>query len=247
MDMPEPDLDPRKVSRSAPLKVMAVHGDGFNASSRLALIEDGWVWCLELHSGMPTRCRFLPDSSTWLETNTGAYALVGQAITKDGESGGECIMAARVNSDGTVPGVDMPSLNDAVGLPADVSLGFGQGVIEQLLSASNVTGFRLENVATRQVCTGSNPHPDGAELAATPAAGVFCYRGRGAGLNDINGWERDEAGNYRPAERFIHYLRVADFEAPAGKRPATGGYPPKASPTSQILWRLVDPRVRIAN
>ena len=250
--MKEP-LDERIVSRTAPQEILTVHGGGLAPVSRLALIEDDRVWCLDLETYEPVRCRFTAESGSWVRTPTGRYALAGQAIDQDGQPGGRFVVAASVGTDGTVPGVDVSTLRDAgnldnaVGFSSQVPLGFGQGVLETLNAATNVTGLPLRNYATRTVCAASDPHPDGAPMVGSPSPGVFCYRGAGAALNDINGWERDEFGNYLPDERCVHRLRVAAFEIPAAKRPATGGYPPTVHQRSQILWRPVDPRVRIAN
>jgi hypothetical protein len=116
-------------------------------------------------------------------------------------------------------------------------------MVETLLAPSNAAGAPLRNFTTTRVCTSSNPHPDGAELVDTPAPGVFCYTGRGAGMNDINGVERDERGNYMTGIEASHVVWSGGFEVPAAKRPASGGFPPRWNPNSPVVWRPVDTRM----
>jgi len=165
--MKEP-LGEHGVSRTAPQEILTVHGGGFAPVSRLALIEDDRVWCLDLDTYEPVRCRFTADSGSWAQTPTRRYALAGQAIDRDGQPGGPFVVAASVGTDGTVAGVDVSTLRDAsgldnaVGFSAQLPLGFGHGVLEMLNAATNVTGQPMRNYATRTVCAGSDPHPDGA-------------------------------------------------------------------------------------
>jgi hypothetical protein len=87
----------------------------------------------------------------------------------------------------------------------------------------------LVNWATFEVCGSNRPadaqHPGGVTGA--------CRTGAGAALNDINGTERDRAGNYLDGPAYCHSIVVGGLEVPAAKRPAT------RSP--------VDPTLNLAN
>jgi hypothetical protein len=79
--------------------------------------------------------------------------------------------------------------------------------------------------------------------------GIVCYSGAGAGMNDTNGTERTYYGDYFNGSEFCHYIVTSHLEVPAAKRPATKSYPApgRINPKSPILWRPVNPNVRIAN
>jgi hypothetical protein len=247
---PEPrDAYPSTISRGNPILVERIHGRGFLRNSRLAHVENGKVFGLHVETMEIAKCIFREDSGSWLESKQGVFALVGQAISRDGDPGGEYIIAAQVSEDYMVPYVDPslddtegPSLKDAVGTSAGFQLA-GSSMVETLLSSSNAAGVPLRNFARTRVCTSSDPHPDGAELIDTPAPGVFCYTGRGAGMNDINGVEQDEHGNYITGKEASHVVLSGGFQVPAAKRPSTGGFPVKWNPKSPIVWRSVDTRV----
>ena len=90
------------------------------------------------------------------------------------------------------------------------------------------------------VFTSSDPHPDGAELVGSDAGRTFCYTGRGAAFNDINGHEADETGMHPEGTKDIHVVYTGEDETTAAKRPATmGGWPMKPNPNSPIVWRPV--------
>jgi len=79
---------------------------------------------------------------------------------------------------------------------------------------------------------------------------VFCFTGEGAGLNDVNGTERDGANNYLyPGSIRCHVVWYNGYETYAAKRPATTSYPlpGKVNIHSPILWRPVASGVTIAN
>ena len=108
----------------------------------------------------------------------------------------------------------------------------------------NESGSLLQNFATMDVYTSSNPSPDNAMLS-----GPFAYSWTGAGLNDINGTERDEKGAYLGDANSCHVLWSSGVEVPGAKRPATINFPAPGKVNSQSLvqWRPVNNRVSIAN
>ena len=241
-------------SPTTPVVASALHGKDFLGDSRLARIENGTVPCLGVDTAQPARCAFTESSGSWLESGKGRFARTGQNISLDGKPGGDYVVAAKVGPDGSVPAL-APAGFDSVGVSSADSLS-GGAAVETLNSAANATFAQpLINYATREVCTSSYPHPDGALLnrwyTATKADGstyqVYCYIGAGAGLNDINGAERDEYGRYYEAEAQYHVIWSNGYEVPAAKRPSTGGYPAKVIVNSAIVWRSVDNRVAIAN
>jgi len=98
-------------------------------------------------------------------------------------------------------------------------------MVETLLSSSNAAGVPLRNFARTRVCTSSDPHPDGAELIDYAATrGVLLHR-TWPGMNDINGVEQDEHGNYITGKEASHVVLSGGFQVPAAKRPSTGGFP----------------------
>lgn len=235
-------------SQTEPVVAKKLHGKNFFGNSRLAKIDNDTVPCLQMDTAAPARCVFTRTSGSWLDSGEGRFAKVGQAIALDGKPGGDYVVAARINPDGTVPALD-PAGHDAVGTAAGYELA-GACVVETILSSTNATGQRLVNYATREVGTSSYPHPDDAQLVRywwTGTAWVYYYTGAGAAMNDLNGTERDEYGNYIPGAEHCHVAWYNGYEAPAAKRPSTGGYPAKVNVRSPIVWRSVDPRVAIAN
>jgi hypothetical protein len=238
----KPSINPSRISKGAPMPVDRIHGDGFVRGGRLGAIESGKVFGMHIETGEVAECAFTEVSGSWLENKYGIFAPVGQAISRDGEPGGEYVVAARVNEDGSVPCID-PAVDDFSGVPYGTELA-GEAIIEASNSALNASGLPLRNFATLTVCCSSNPHPDGAELVAVPSPGVFCYKGRGAGLNNRHGWERAENGMYLFPP---HAVWNSGFEVPAAKRPNTRSYPPSVNINTPIVWRVVDPNVSIAN
>jgi len=180
---------------------------------------------------------------------TAVYVQAGSSVSTElGSAANDFVVGAKVFRTKLGYGVNCiePKTLDAVGTSAGYELA-GACAVEQSLSASNaVWGSYLVNFATKEVGTTSNPHPDGTPLGWTNGVN-FYYKGQGAALNDINGSERDEYGNYLPGAERCHVVWSNGYEVPAAKRPSTGGYPAKVNVNSPILWRNVDSRVGIAN
>ena len=117
-----------------------------------------------------------------------------------------------------------------------------------MLADWNESRHLLVNYTTLEVCTSSNPHPDGAQFVRMEGSS-YCYTGQGAALNDLNGTERDWTGTYLGDEFSCHVLWSSGVEVPAAKRPATTSYPSPGhvNINTPILWRPVNNRVAIAN
>jgi hypothetical protein len=200
-------------------------------------------------------------SGDWLESPEGDFARVGQAISLDGQPGGEYVVAARLDSDGNAPCVE-PVGRDTMGHISDGTELANTCVVETLLSSYNSMAADwgwtpMWNFTTREVCSRDRPelHPDQADLVrsyAQPGSEVddtFCYTGYGACLNDINGAERDWLGDYWVGDGFCHYIVSGGLEAPAAKRPATRSLPAPGlvNDRSYVLWRPVNPNLAICN
>jgi hypothetical protein len=248
-----------------------LHGDWPRDNSRLQPIRNGAVLCLHVETGELVACDFTTDSGAWIATERGDFALVGQAISRYGEPNGQYVIGAKIDDDGTVPGVDpralsgtrSPEIDDdtrqdlrAFGFTGRVSVAAGEElvacyIVETLGSAKNATGVQLQHFCTLPVWTGSSPHPDGAQQVDTGPGPTYAYIGRGAALNDINGREADRNGQYlkptTPDSCYTHVAWYNGYEVPAAKRPATYGYPTKVSPTSQIVWRVVASMIQIGS
>jgi hypothetical protein len=145
-----------------PITPTKLHGQGLFGNTHLAKIDKALVPCVHAETGEVAQCRFGPRSGIWLEADCGDYAMTGQAITRDGKPGGDWAIAARVSASGKVLSVK-PSGRDSAGTVYDTDLA-GSCMLETALSAANATGNPLVNYATLEVCTSSNPHPDGAQL-----------------------------------------------------------------------------------
>jgi hypothetical protein len=238
--------------RSLPAPVVAerVHGEGFLGNTRLGRIENGTVPCVHVETAKPARCVFTKRSGSWLESRDGHYALVGRPISLNGEPGGDYVVAARINTDGTVPSLQPTRPRDAAGIPSGDELG-GIPSLETSQSARNASGGLLQNYATLEVCTSSHPHPDGAMLTRSPSPGVYCYIGRGAALNDNGGSDRGPDGHTLTSVEggYIHIMRSGGYEVFAAKRPATRNVPmpPRVNPATPLVWRPVASNVRIGN
>jgi hypothetical protein len=251
------------VTKCAPVEVTTLHGDGFAGNVRLARIERGRVGCLSVNDGSLASCVFSTahgsESGAWLEGPTGAYARVGQAISQSGIPGGDYIVAAKVSDAEPAPCVESVGLDTMGWTPDGSELAPNSCVVEEMGQPWNTVsrvGFStLVNFADLEVCTSTQVHPDGAVLVRSyPQSGsgpddTFCYTGRGAALNDVNGIERDENGQYYSGEQYCHYLQNAGYEAPAAKRPATRSLPAPGSinTRSPIAWRPVNPNFSLAN
>jgi hypothetical protein len=225
--------------------------DVFAPNQRLALIEDGTVPCVHIETFEAAQCSFRTSahagegmSGNWIQDKRGRrFAQAGQRIHKSGKRNGEYVIAVRPVGN-TVACIGASGA-DATGTSTSTELA-GSCVIERMDSAVNVTGLRLENYATRAVCSSDNPHPDGAQqISADPANGVYCYIGRGAGLNDVNGTERDSSGIYMTGPERCHVAMSSGFEVVAAKRPAANKG--KLIPKSPIRWRPLLQGVAVAN
>lgn len=218
-------------------KVHAKNNDVVFGNARLSRIEEGKVACLHVDDASKAECVFKRTSGIWVETADGAFALAGQAISLEGKPGGEYVVASQVDPGRTVPCID-PTARDTVGTAIGQDLVFACAT-ETLNSATNATGLPLVNYATREVCTSSFPHPDGAIFTRMNGES-YCYIGAGAALNDRGGTERDVTGTYLPDPEYCHVMITGGYEVPAAKRPATGGgYPVKLNIKTPILWRPV--------
>ena len=80
-------------------------------------------------------CKFGRNSGNWLESAAGEYAVSSQAISLNGKPGGEYVIAARVNPDGSVPGLE-PTGRDVAGTPTGYELP-GGAFVETWLSSTN--------------------------------------------------------------------------------------------------------------
>jgi hypothetical protein len=243
------------LSTCVPITVSAAHAvprtgeNPFLATRRLAPIEDGTVPCLQRDSLQADRCSFHTgtaddESGHWVEDPQGRrYALVGQSVAKDGDRAGAYVVAAPLDH-GTVACIEGARRRDAAGTSASDDLAT-PCVVEVMGSASNALRRPLRNYATIPVCTSSYPHPDGARMVnADRAAGVYCYAGEGAGLNDRNGQERDRNGAYLVGYGTCHVGWSGGYEVFVAKRPAT--VKARVDVKSPLVWRPVA-SARIAN
>lgn len=204
------------------------------------------VPCVYMEKPSRTTCQVNASSAPWFRGKDGnIYMKTGYRIDQSGNAGGDYVISAVVSTDYSVPCVD-PLARDSAGVSATTELA-AACVVETINVATNATGLLLDNYATREVCTTSYPHPDGAELVNKTSP--YCYFGRGAGVNDINGTERDDYGVYYPDENHCHVGWVSGVEVPVAKRPATKSYPAPGivNPYSAILWRPVADKITIAN
>lgn len=248
-----------KVSKCSPVKVTAVHtlqqaGESlFMTTRRLALIDNATVPCIHGATFEATRCSFIAKqpgavSGDWIDAADGRrYALAGQPLALDGARKGPYVVASAVEND-TVPCAMGARSRDMAAASSSEELA-GFCMVETMGSTKNAGGRLLENHATIPVCTSSYPHPDGAKLhSADRAAGIYCYIGQGAGLNDPNGRERDHRGVYLRGNQYCHVSWSGGVEVFVGKRPATVSYPMpgRVNPKTPIVWRPVS-SVRVAN
>lgn len=226
------------VSQAAPVAATKLHGKGFLGNMRLSKITGGKVPCVHVETAEPAECEFTRRSGAWLESKKGWFAKAGQAISLDGQPGGEYITAAKIGPEGAVPCLE-PNGRDEAGTPSGMELGI-TCVVETLNSPSNATGLQLRNVATREVCTITYPHPDGARLARQYVDQfgyrIYCYTGRGAALNDSNGTERDEWGIYLRGPEYCHVAWQSGYEVTAAKRPDVSGFPKRVNPRTPLRW-----------
>ncbi|MGH3769536.1 MAG: hypothetical protein ACRDS0_06235 [Pseudonocardiaceae bacterium] len=218
-----------------PIAATTLHGPGFLGNSMIGRITNGTVPCVQVDTAAPATCAFHPDTSSWMESPQGDWALAGQPTSPTGEPG-DWVTAAQVNPEGTYPAL-MATGHDTTGAPSAVPAA-GGAQPEQRLTATNASGWPMENYATLEVCTSTYPHPDGATLTRSPSPGVYCYIGKGAALNDPRGIERDAAGVYLPETHNAHVILVGSTIVIAAKRPATSSTPAVIT-NSPLLWRPV--------
>lgn len=245
-----------EISPCRPVAVSQTHGQGFEAFCRLAYIDRGSVPCVDRDTAKARMCRFTPSSGSWLKsTRGGLYALAGQPISRRGNAGGRFIVASKRSIDDPAPCMQDPHNNplahaaDTAGASKGTPLP-GGCVVEVAGSLSNTTGFQLDNYATKTVCGGAFSAYDVQSATPVPAMespGVRCFTGEGAGLNDVNGQERDINGNYFAGARYCHVMYSNGVEVYAAKRPATIGLPARVDVHSAVAWRPVSSLRGIAN
>lgn len=245
--------DDPQLSTCEPITAAVLHpprsqdADLFSIMQRLVEIESDTVPCYEAATLNVARCAFSAHSgqNAWLEDAAGRrFAVAGRRIDRDDDPNGEYFVA-------TYAALKVPCIAatgyDRSSTSTSNEFG-GTCIVETAGSAQNKAG-PLVNYARLPVCTSSNPHPDGAQLVSSdPARGVYCYQGKGAGLNDPQGRERDQSGAYLSGNRYCHVVWNSGLEVPAAKRPATtSGWPVKVNEKSPIVWRAYTSSVRIAN
>lgn len=237
-------------SKCAPVEPASVHGDksSFYGNARLAQVTNDTVPCVHGEKGSVATCKFTANSGAYIVAKQGVFARTGQNIGLDGSPGGDYVVASKV-TDATVPCI-APKGKDTAGTPAGVELA-AACIVETMNAATNATGLKVVSFASLEVCTTSNPHPDGAALSSVTAVGgtkVYCYKGPGAGLNDINGIEIDPMGTYYTGTNRCHVIWSNGYEVPGSKRPSTKNLPPPGTivTTTPIAWRPVT-QVDVAN
>ena len=228
------------------------HGGSIAANSNLSPIHHGRVLTIDPNTGAKSHSRFTARSGRWMTGADGTrYAVAGQWISRSGHADGPRLIAAPMQPGHRVPCAG-PSLlaqaADTASVAADGTLP-ASGYTETAGSSTNAHAL-LVNYATRDICTNTKVHPDGAPLiSANPSANVWCYTGRGACLNDPNGIERyspAEGGGYIDDTAHRHYIQYLGATVAAAKRPST--YPDgRIIPNSPIVWRTVARNATICN
>jgi hypothetical protein len=257
----------RTYSDCEPVRVEDQHGKAMIPGCQLARIVDGKVPCVHIAREKASLCKFRTGkhkSGKWLEGieqgKHAKFAMGGQAITRKGKPGGRWVVASKATHDAGMPCKkprpdptkrDSNALKrDSQSVASDTPLP-GGGVLEVAASTTNRVQL-LKNFATREVCTNSATHPDGAAQSSHPSGSVWCYTGQGAGLNDPNGLERrppEHAGTYSAyygEPQYRHFVLYNNALAAAAKRPATKPDGTVLTNTP-ITWRVVDPKAKIAN
>lgn len=169
--------------------------------------------------------------------------------------------------------------HDEEGRPAGEELA-PECIIEELNQNYNATGYPLENHVANTLATSNSPyvdpwvdpaainvpHPDSAEYGgstlckigkqvATTAykySGGYQDVGAGAALNDLNGTEKNQYGEYMytsasTGSHYCHMIVHNGAEVPGAKRPATFTTPAPGGINCKtpILWRPVDTSVTV--
>lgn len=240
------------------------HGYRMRPNCQLSEIVKGTVPCVHATKQKVKTCRFRTQgkgSGQWLEGvqqgEKANYALAGQPITRKGKRRGAWVVASRATHDHEVPcrkpAPDQADKDTASAESAGTNLP-ASGVEEIPASTTNVTGQPLQNWATREICLSSATHPDGATLSShVPNSNVWCFSGRGAGLNDQYGTERQtlEAptyGTYYVDTNHTHRLLYNNAVVPAAKRPPLKpNGQPFSTPPATIKWAPYVPSATVAN
>ncbi len=234
-----------------PVPVKTTHGTRYEAYCRLSRVRHGEVPCAHANTGRVTRCTFTPGSGRWIESVGGdVFAIAGQSIARNGKRGGRFTIASKRGKDGRPPcAAPRPTARaaDSAGVSTSTE-GYEACTVETPLSAANASGQRLLNYATREVCSSSFPHPDGATPVRRPSPGIYCYTGAGAALNDPSGGERNQSGVYLTGAARCHVIWSGGYEIFAAKRPAVRTYPAPGAvdPKTPIVWRPVT-TINLAN
>ena len=194
--------------------------------SQLARIRDGEVLALNADTTAKTTIRFTSHSGRWLQSKTGARcALAGQSLTCDGRRGGAYLIAAKVNKDRSVLCAWTSDLRahaaDSAGnvaVPVRICRPLGSSRKPyppemSRVSCCRTTRSRRSARTRRRIWT--------ALRVSNPFTGVWCYRGRGAFLNDPYGRERDQYSNYLTSVQYTHRVIYGNYVVPAAK--STGG------------------------
>src|SRR5215204_4993468 len=144
------------------------HGGSIAANSNLSPIHHGRVLTIDPNTRAKSHSRFTARSGRWM---TGAdrtrYAVAGQWISRGGHAGGQRLIAAPMRPGHRVPCAAPSPLAhaaDTASVAADGSLP-ASGYTETTLSSTNVHAL-LVNYATRDICTNTTVHPDGAPPSA---------------------------------------------------------------------------------
>jgi len=234
------------------IAVSAEHGGPIAGRSRLSRIVHGRVLSMNPNTGRTSMVRFTKRSGRWLESASGAhYAVSGQAISRDGRAGGGYVIAAQLAGHRSVPCAKPSGLQ---ALAADTASAEAAGTnltssaVEETPGSTRNRARLLENYSTQKLCLTTPTHPDGAPQISHPSSGVWCYRGRGAWLNDPRGteWRMPEApfaGGYFIDTEHTHVILYNNAVVPAAKRPATK---PNGEMivNSPIAWRPYAPNLR---
>jgi len=249
------DAPPVK-SKCDPVPLDQVIGKKVEDNCRITQIKHGSVPCMQLDTGKPAKCDFDKRHQRWLRSRTGRqFAVVGDPIAHGKSRKLNYVIAVPVGEKKVSPCADIgkddrAAERDAAGVSKSYALATSC-VTETMLAPYNVTGKQMDNYATRQVCTTSTPDTDADLLSATtvghPEPNVWCYTGEGAGLNDVNGTERDIYNDYFSGSSRCHLVIYNGYEAYGAKRPATTGYPARPDSHTPVVWRPVWSGGSIAN
>ena len=251
-------------SRCDPVPLDQVIGKKVEENCRITQIKNGKVPCMEVNTGKAAKCAFDDEHERWLESKSGRdFAVVGDPTAKGDGPFGKYVIAAPIGPKKTSPCADIDkdrgsdrAGRDQAGVVPVSSYELNWTCIGELAGSSwNASGLQMDNFATRPVCMNNAPALGdliSAAYAGSPQPGVTCWMGEGAGLNDVNGFERDAYGVYFPSPAHrprCHLVMYNGLEVYAAKRPVTQNYPPpvKVQANSPSVWRPVAAGVSIAN